>query len=540
MYGNRFDQWGESAMNVHNQSTSNELEKLKQCLQPGSLLTDEVSRELYSTDLFKKGELCAAVALPLTESEVCKVVSIATASGFHVIPRGAGLTYVEGYTPKTEKSLVIDLSKMNKILEINKEDMYIRVEAGVTWKQIYDALHPHGLRLPFLGTFSGALATVGGGLSNGALFFGSARYGTSAEIVLNIDAVLANGDVLRTGQRSVVNSTSPAYRTFGPDLTGLLVHDSGSFAIKTSLTLKLMKAPQHVGYASFGFKDVEKAIAALSEIGRSELVEEAYVMDPNKTKESLSAGDFKSDLSTFSKVIKQERNPLKGMKAGFNLAMHGKRFVDEGIHSLHMVCSATSEAALEHDLQCCRDIAHSLDGVDLPDSIPRAARATLFPPLDAIVGPKGERWVALNAKVPHSQAFNLYQRAEAILANYKQDFDRHHVEVTRLLMIISNFCFSYEPVFNWKDTWLPMHHTSPAIKRNKIPEPEPNVEARQLVEKVRQELINLFNELGAASNQIGKTYPYITALHPEAATLIKSIKKSLDPNNLINPGVLGL
>ncbi|OFA29843.1 FAD-linked oxidase [Glaciecola punicea] len=527
-------------MNIDKQSKSDDLEKLKQNLHQGSLLTDEVSRELYSSDLFVKGELCVAVAVPASESEVSKVVSTATALGLHVIPRGAGLTYVEGYTPKSEKSLVIDLSKMNNILEINKEDMYIRVEAGVTWKQIYEALHPHGLRLPFLGTFSGARATVGGGLSNGALFFGSARYGTSAEIVLNIDAVLANGDILRTGQRSVLNSRSPAYRTFGPDLTGLFVHDSGSLGIKTSATLKIIKVPQYFGYASFGFKSVENAIAAISEIGRSDLVEEAYVMDPNKTKESLSASDFKSDLSTFSKVIKQERNPLKGMKAGFNLAINGKRFVDEGIHSLHMVCSARSEAALEHDLQGCRDIAHSFDGIALPDSIPRAARASLFPPLDAIVGPKGERWVALNAKVAHSQALNLYNRAEAILANYSKDFECNHVEVTRLLMILSNFSFSYEPVFNWKDTWLPMHHTSPAIKRNKIPEPEPNEEARQLVEKVRQELINLFHEIGAASNQIGKTYPYITALHSEPASLIKAIKKSLDPDNLMNPGVLGL
>jgi FAD/FMN-containing dehydrogenase len=527
-------------MTLSNEPTLEDLETLKQSATGGTFLTDQISREFYSADLFRKGELCAAVAVPSDEGQVSALMLSATSLGFHVIPRGAGLTYVEGYTPTTKKSLVIDLSQLNNILEINQEDMYISVQAGVTWKQIYTALHPLGLRLPFLGTFSGAKATVGGGLSNSALFFGSARYGTAAEIVLNINAVKANGDVLRNGQRSVVNATSPAYRTFGPDLTGILVHDSGSFAIKTAMTLKVIKAPQHVGYASFGFKDIEKAITAISEIGRCELVEEAYVMDPQKTKESLSTTDVRSDISIFLKVIKQERNLLKGIKAGFNLAINGKRFVEDGIHSLHMVCSAHCAAALKHDLQHCRNIAHSMQGIDLPDSIPRATRANLFPPLDAIVGAQGERWVALNAKVAHSQALTLYNRAEAILERYKKDFDRHGVDVSRLLMILSNFSFSYEPVFNWKDTWLPMHRTSPATKRNGIAEPVANIEARQLVEKVREELIELFNDMGAASNQIGKTYPYINALHPESAELIKDIKKSLDPNNLINPGVLGL
>lgn len=527
-------------MTLSNETTPEDLAALKQSAKGATFLTDQASRELHSTDLFRKGKLCTAVAVPNNEAHVSAIVACATSLGFHVIPRGAGLTYVEGYTPTVEKSLVIVLSQLNNILEINPQDMYIRVQAGVTWKQIYTALQPLGLRLPFLGTFSGARATVGGGLSNGALFFGSARYGTAAEIVLNIDAVKANGDILRTGQRSLINATSPAYRTFGPDLTGILVHDSGSFAIKIAMTLKLIKAPQHYGYASFGFKDVENAIAALSEIGRCELVEEAYVMDPQKTKESLSASNFTADVSTFFRVIKQESNPFKGIKAGINLAISGKRFVGDGIHSLHVVCSAHCAAALEHDLQRCREIANGLQGVDLPDSIPRAARANLFPPLDSIVGPQGERWVALNAKVAHSQALALYNRAESILDKYKPDFASCGVDASRLLIILANFSFSYEPVFSWKDTWLPMHHTSPAIKKNKIPEPKENLAARQLVENVRAELINLFNDMGAASNQIGKTYPYIGALHPESVTLLKDIKKSLDPNNLINPGVLGL
>ena len=76
------------------------------------------------------------------------------------------MSYTGGYTPSTKRSVIVDTSFLNQILEINPEDMYITVEAGCTWKEIYQALKPMGMRLPFFGTNSGAMATVGGGLSN--------------------------------------------------------------------------------------------------------------------------------------------------------------------------------------------------------------------------------------------------------------------------------------------------------------------------------------------------------------------------------------
>jgi FAD/FMN-containing dehydrogenase len=84
-----------------------------------------------------------------------------------MVPRGGGMSYTGGYVPARARSVIIDTSVMNRIIEISAENMLISVEAGVTWKAIHEALKPLGLRLPFFGTFSGAKATVGGGLSNG-------------------------------------------------------------------------------------------------------------------------------------------------------------------------------------------------------------------------------------------------------------------------------------------------------------------------------------------------------------------------------------
>jgi D-lactate dehydrogenase (cytochrome) len=82
----------------------------------------------------------------------------------------------------------------------------------------------------------------------------------------------------------------------------------------------------------------------------------------------------------------QERGLLRGLKAGARLAMAGLGFVDEGCWSQHLVCAGRSRVAVEEDMIAARAIAAAHAGRDLPNSIPRAPRADLFPPLDNIVG----------------------------------------------------------------------------------------------------------------------------------------------------------
>lgn len=356
------------------------LQRLRECLHSGQLHVDESERAFYSADLFNRGERCAAAVTPCSTEETQALVSACVELGYAVVPRGGGLTYVGGYTPPGERSVVFDMRGMNRILSINPEDMYIQVEAGVTWKRIHEALAPHGLRLPFLGTFSGAGATVGGGLSNGALFFGSARYGTAAELVMGIEAVTGTGERLLTGQMAVMKCNKPAYRTFGPDLSGLLIHDSGALAIKTAATLRVIHRPECNGFASFGFARHADAIAALSEIGRRDLAEEAYVMDPQKTQDALTTSGLVSDVKTLFRVVREETSLLRGLRAGLKLGLSGRRFARQPLHSLHMTCSARSRQGLQADLARAAAIAHRYNGINLPDSIPRAARASLFPP----------------------------------------------------------------------------------------------------------------------------------------------------------------
>lgn len=517
------------------------LASLRTVLGNEGLLTDRENLRLHGSDLLCEGADCAIVVRPHTVEALAEAVGLIGQAGITMAPRGGGLTYVRGYTPASRRFAAIDLSRLNRVLSVSEEDMIVTVEAGTTWKQIHEALAPLGLRLPFFGTFSGSRATVGGGLSNGALFLGTARHVSAAEAVVGMEIVLADGSILHTGQQSVARAPLPFLRTFGPDTTGLFVHDAGALGIKARVSLRLIRAPRHKDYLSFGFRSQADGIAALCEIARGDLAEDAYLMDPDKTRIALSGpADLARDARVLGKVVRQERGLVEGLKAGAKLAMAGRTFIDAGCHSLHLVLAGRSHAAVKADTAAARDIATRFGGRELNDSIPRAGRADLFAPVAGmILGPEADRWIALNAKVPHSEAMRLTQAVESLLARHKLAFDAHGITVSRLLTVMGTHAFSYEPVLNWRDAWLPLHRdvlgSSP-----RLTEPPAAPDARAVVMEVRAELIALFADLGAASNQIGRTYPYASVLRPEARGLIEALKRAVDPQGLMNPGALEL
>ncbi len=511
---------------------------LADLLGPDGLLLDEQTRRDHSADVYSAGATCAAVLRPADRASLAEARRLAAEAGYAIIPRGGGLTYTGGYTPPHERSVILDTSRLDRIVEVAAEDMFITVEAGVTWKQIHETLAPLGLRLPFFGTFSGARATVGGGLSNGALFHGTARYGTGAGGVLGLEVVLADGSTVRTGQAGF--GGRPFYRTYGPDLTGLFLHDCGAFGVKVEATLRVMPAPAHTAYASFAVPGIVGAALLLADIARAGVAEEAYVFDPASTRRNLDGADLKRALSTLGGVVRGQSGWLAGLKAGAKLVAAGRHFTPEDAYSVHVTCAGRSEAAVAADLAACRAIAATAGAAEIPNSIPMAVRADPFPPPQAL-GNDGERWAALNAKVAHSDAVALIEEAEALLARHAAEMSRLGVWMSRLMIAISNHAFSYEPVFHWNDAWLPIHHATalPATVA-KHPEPAPHPEARELVHGLRNEMIALFARHGAASNQIGRTYPWLDMAEPGTRRLVEALKAGLDPRKVMNPGALGL
>ncbi|MDJ0928330.1 MAG: FAD-binding oxidoreductase [Gammaproteobacteria bacterium] len=522
-------------------STTNDqlVQRLRTQLGDEQIITDITRRELLSTDFYAAGETCAAIIRPVDTTSLAAAAADVTGAGYALIPRGGGMSYTGGYTPDTPQSVVVDLSGMQDIIAINAEDMTVTVQAGTTWESIYEELKPLSLRLPFFGTFSGRLATVGGGLSNGAVFFGSARYGSAAENVLGLEIVCANGRVIRTGQAGF-DRGSDFYRCHGPDLTGLFLHDGGALGIKTAATFRLIESPRSSAGLSFAFADAGTAAGGLSAITRAGLAEEAYVFDPHTTARSFEATDLRGNLQRLGKILTGQDDAVAGLKAGARVALAGKRVVPKDAYSLHMICAGRSEAAVDADMTRCREIVAERGGQEIPNSIPLAVRAAPFDNLNGVLGPDGERWAALNAKVPHSDAPAIIEGFEALLGRFQTRLQELDVTVSTLYVAMDTHIFSFETVFHWRDRWLPPHRDVPdATHLASLTEPAADPAATALVAELRQHTLQLFSELGAASNQLGRTYPYRDNLETGACQLIDALENYLDPDGLMNPGVLG-
>ena len=506
---------------------------------PAAVSTDEAARQFVAGDLFLTGYPPRIVVRPSSSDAVVACIAACVSNGYAVFPRGGGLSYTGGYIAQTERAVTFDLRNLNKIIEIADEDMTLTVETGVTWKQIYEALAPKGLRLPFFGTFSGIGATVGGGLGHGALFFGSARYGPAAEMVLGLEVALANGSLMRTGQGALREASKSVYRNSGPDLTGLFVHDGGAFGVKTQATLRLIREPIATDFASFAFQSFDEATSALCEIARADLVEEVYILDPASTDDlKVSPAEARRAMTS---IARHAGGPLRAATALYAAARHGTRLIPRGHYSLHLVAAGRSHAAVQADIRAARKIATRRNGKPVASTIPRLARAQLFENLDGILGSDGRRWAALNAKVAHSDALDLVRSAENAIAPFKNDMTALGVSPTKLASALSNHCYSYEVVYHWKDALSPIHRA--AIKPDvleKYAHTAPNPEAWQLVKELRSETVKIFQKKGAASNQLGRTYPFMTALTVPPADFLRQIKRYLDPHGLMNPGVLEL
>ena len=333
---------------------------------------DASKRTFYSTDLSHSGATASAVVSVNSTAQLASIAALCSASGIAMIPRGGGFSYTGGYTPVSENSVILDLRAMDQILEINEQDLYVRVEAGCTWERLYHALKARGLRTPYFGPMSGYRATVGGALSQGSFFLGSTEYGTVMESVLSVEVVLANGDIIHTGSDSAAG-VAPFYRNYGPDLTGMFLADTGALGFKTVATIKLIEFPKHQAYASFTFDRGEDALAALSAIGRAGIAAETYAWDPFFVEVmSKASTGFKQDFAFLGAVIRNSGGLIDGIGAAARIAIAGKSVFKLGSHMLHVIIDDHSAQGAAQRLKTARKLALVRRAEEVAPSVPRA------------------------------------------------------------------------------------------------------------------------------------------------------------------------
>ncbi len=191
------------------------------------------------------------------------MVAAACAAGVSVVPRGGGASYTDGYLPSEPDSILLDTLRLDRIVELNQQDMYVTVEAGVTWAKLNEALVPLGLRTPFYGPFSGLAATVGGSVSQHSVSWGTGVYRRVSGIRSRDRGGARRRSIVRTGTAGT-RGASPFFRHYGPDLTGLFTGDAGALGVKTRITLRLMRRPQEFVGLSFKFADFDSMYAGMA------------------------------------------------------------------------------------------------------------------------------------------------------------------------------------------------------------------------------------------------------------------------------------
>ena len=233
------------------------IDSLKEIVGKEFVTTELIDLISHSSDAGDGRVRPEAVVYPHSTEEVSAIMKLADAELIPVTPRGAG-TNTSCEAVPLKGGIVLDMSLMDKIIDISLEDRVAVVQPGVVYGKLNKILEPHGFHFP-PDPASGKVATLGGNISTNAGGLKGAKYGVTKDYVLGLEVVLPGGEVLRTGGRFLKSSS-------GFNLTQLFVGSEGALGVITEATLKVNPKPTHSQTAMATFDHLVDAGRAVAQI----------------------------------------------------------------------------------------------------------------------------------------------------------------------------------------------------------------------------------------------------------------------------------
>ncbi len=243
---------------TYSEITSKDLDFFQQILTPNRVLTDEENLLRCASDKTEDLVFKPQVVLqPVSSKEVSTVLKYCNQHQIPVVPRGSGTGLSGGALP-IYGGVILDMQKMNKILNIDVENFQVTAEPGIITQELMDAVKEKGLFYPVDPASKGS-CFIGGNIAENSGGARAVKYGVVKDQVLNLEIVLPNGEIMWTGANTLKNAT-------GYNLTQLMIGSEGTLAVVTKIVLKLLKTPTEDLLVFVPFLSAEEACQAVHKI----------------------------------------------------------------------------------------------------------------------------------------------------------------------------------------------------------------------------------------------------------------------------------
>jgi len=426
----------------------------------------------YAYDATARSYLPSAVLFPGNAKEISAILHLANAEGFSVIPRGSGTGMTGGSLP-VQGGVVLVMSRLNRILEIDKDNLIAHVEPGVVTGRFHRAVEKEKLFYP-PDPSSADFSTLGGNLAECAGGPRAVKYGVTRDYVLGLEAVLPTGEIIHTGVKT-------AKGVVGYDLTRLLIGSEGTLGIITRMTLRLLPLPEAVRAMTAIFDRMGTAAETVSEIIRRGIVPRTI--------------EFMDNASIRCVEHYLEMNLPVQAGALLLIEVDGKNDeVDMLIEQLKTVC--ISQGAVD------TNVAREKEDIAKLWKARKAISPALFQ--------YGPDKINEDIVVPRSKIPDMVRKIEALK------------EATGLTMV----SFGHAGDGN-------IHFNIMLDKKNR----EELKKAEAAIETLFEHTLELGGTISGEHGVGITKAPYIAKeIGPVELNLMKKIKKVFDPNGILNPG----
>ncbi|MCM3528329.1 glycolate oxidase subunit GlcD [Cytobacillus oceanisediminis] len=413
-----------------------------------------------------------AVISPRNTQEVSSILKICSSSGIPIVPRGSGTNLCAGTCP-TEGGIVLLFKHMNKVIEIDEENLTVTVQPGVITFDMINQVEARGLFYP-PDPSSMKISTIGGNINENSGGLRGLKYGVTRDYVMGLEAVLAGGDIIRTGGKL-------AKDVAGYDFTRLLVGSEGTLGIVTEATLKLIPLPESKKTMLALYQDLEQAAKSVSKIIADKIIPATleFLDQPTlKAVEDFAQIGLPTDVQAV--LLIEQDGPIE--------------VVEKDMQNMAEICKKQGAVSVQ--------LANSEMEAEALRTARRAALSAL-----ARLKPTT---ILEDATVPRSEIANMVKAINEISKKYG----------------LSICTFGHAGDGN-------LHPTCPADARDK----DEMKRVENAFEEIFIKAIELGGTITGEHGVGVMKAPYLELKLGQAGIdAMKAVKTALDPNNILNPG----